>query len=70
MIKNSLLYAAIGAAVGLLIAHFFPLLGKSGLDKSLTDLTLKLGAEKPYVMDASIGAAVGAAIGFLTAGKK
>lgn len=64
--KNIVLYALIGAAAGLAVAHFFPSLGKAGLDKGFSDIAFGLGAKKPYAMDAGIGAALGALIGFLT----
>ncbi len=68
--RNALLFALIGAAAGLAVAHFFPSLGKSGLDKGFSDLAFGLGAKKPYLLDAGIGAALGAVIGFLTDKKR
>jgi hypothetical protein len=70
MNKNILPYALVGAAAGLAIAHFFPSLGQKGLAKGLTDLSMSLGAKKPYWEDAGIGALVGAVIAVLQGGKK
>jgi len=55
--------ALVGAIAGLLVAEFFPSLGKSGLEKGLSDLAFDLGSKKPYLMNGGIGAAVGALIG-------
>lgn len=63
-------FALIGAAVGLLVAQFLPSLGKSGLDKGLSDFAFELGAKKPYLVNAGIGAGLGALLGLATAKKK
>lgn len=64
--KNIALSALIGAAVGLLLAHFFPSLGKDGLSKGLSDIAFDLGAQRPYALNAGLGAAIGAVLGFVT----
>lgn len=68
--RQILLYALIGAAVGLLVAQFLPSLGRSGLDKGFSDLAFELGAQRPYLLNAGIGAAVGALIGGIFSKKK
>jgi hypothetical protein len=55
--------AALGALIGLAVAQFFPSLGKSGLAKGLSDFAFEMGAKKPYLMDAGIGAGLGALLG-------
>ena len=57
------LFALVGAAVGLLLAQFFPSLGKSGLDKGFSDLGFAMGAKKPYLFNAGVGAGIGALLG-------
>jgi len=61
---NKVIMAAlIGAVAGVLVAQFFPSLGKSGLDKGLSDFAFEMGAKKPYLVDAGIGAGLGALLG-------
>lgn len=55
--------AVIGILAGLITAHFFPSLGKSGLDKGLTDFAVSLGGQKPYLVDGAIGGGIGALLG-------
>jgi hypothetical protein len=55
--------AAVGALVGLAVAQFFPSLGKSGLAKGLSDFSFEMGAKKPFLMNAGIGAGLGALLG-------
>lgn len=62
-------YAIVGAAAGLLVAQFFPSLGKQGISAGLSDMAFSLGAQRPFLLDAAIGAVLGALLGLLT-GKK
>jgi hypothetical protein len=57
--KKSLAYALVGAAAGILVAQYFPALGKNGLDRGLSKLAYNLGAQRPYAVDACIGAGLG-----------
>ena len=66
--KKAFACALVGAAAGILVAQYFPALGKSGLDRGLSKLAYNLGAQRPYAVDAAIGAAVGFLAG-LVAGK-
>jgi len=67
-LKKTLVYVLAGAAVGLLVAQYFPALGKSGLDRGLSRLAYNLGAQRPYAVDGCIGAGLGLLAGLL-AGK-
>jgi uncharacterized membrane protein len=67
--KNIVLYAVIGALVGLLLAEFFPAIGKGSFESGLNNLAYSLGKSKPYLNFAAVGAIVGVAIGVLS-GKK
>jgi len=66
--RKALAFAVVGAAAGILVAQYFPALGKSGLDRGLSKLAYHLGAERPYAVDAGIGAGIGFLVGLL-AGK-
>lgn len=61
--QKAMQYAVVGLVVGLLVAQFFPSLGKGGLDKGLSDFAFEMGAKRPYLMDAGIGAGLGALLG-------
>ena len=63
--KKALALAVVGAAAGILVAQYFPALGKSGLDRGLSKLAYGLGAERPYTVDACIGAGLGFLAGLL-----
>ena len=65
--KNIVLSALVGAAVGVLLAEFFPNLGKGSFASNLNDLAFSLGKQKPYMNFAVIGAVIGAAVGALSA---
>lgn len=63
------LSALVGAAVGLLLAEFFPNLGKGSFASNMNDLAFSLGKQKPYMNFAGVGAVAGAIVGFLSAKK-
>jgi len=65
LIKNILLFAIIGAGIGVLLAQVFPNLGKGSFESGLNDLAIGLGKQKPYLNFAAIGALAGAAVGAL-----
>jgi hypothetical protein len=67
-VKKAFAFTLVGAAAGILVAQYFPALGKSGLDRGLSKLAYNLGAQRPYALDAGIGAGIGLLIG-LFAGK-
>ena len=67
--KNIAIYALIGLAAGLLIAQFFPSLGKGEVAAGLNDVAVALGKDRPYATFGGVGALVGAIIGAVT-GKK
>jgi hypothetical protein len=67
-VKKTLAFALVGAAAGVLVAQYFPALGKNGLDRGLSKLAYNLGAQRPYALDAGVGAAIGFLVGLL-AGK-
>jgi hypothetical protein len=64
-VKNTLIYVLAGAAAGLLVAQCLPALGKSGLDRGLSNLAFNLGAQKPYAVDGCVGAGLGLLAGLL-----
>ena len=66
MAKNTLLFAIVGAAVGLLLAHFYPDLGLRDGERFAAGLGRAFGADKPYVRNAVIGAVAGAASAFFS----
>jgi predicted membrane protein len=67
--KNILSYALVGLVVGILLAEYFPSLGKGSFESGLNDLGYALGKQKPFAAYGAIGTLVGAIIGALS-GKK
>ena len=61
--RTVLIYTLVGAAAGLLVAQFLPTLGRTGLDKGLSDMAYGLGAAKPFAHNAAWGAGLGALLG-------
>ena len=66
MVKNTLLFALIGAAAGLALAHFYPDLGLGKGERFAAGLGRALGDDKPYVRNAMVGAIAGAAAAFIS----
>ena len=66
MLNKILVFAAIGAAVGILLAEFAPELGLNKGERFVSEIGHAFGGARPYARNASIGAAVGALIGFLS----
>ena len=65
-----ILYALLGAVIGLVLAELFPSLGKGDLGRGVNDLAISLGKQKPYAVYAAIGAVVGAILAAVTPGKE
>ena len=66
MIKNIIVFGVLGALGGLLLAEFFPDLGLGKGEKFVAGIGRAFGGDKPYLKNGSIGAAIGAFIGFFS----
>lgn len=62
-------FALAGAVVGLVLAQFFPDLGLDSAGAFGAGLGRAFGASKPFLRNAAIGAAVGAALGYFLSKK-
>ena len=67
--KKIVVSAAVGLLIGVLVAEFFPNIGKTEAASGLSNLAYNLGKQKPYLNYGAIGAVVGALVGALTGGR-
>jgi hypothetical protein len=63
--KSIVIYAVIGAVVGIFLAEYFPSVGKGSFESGLNDLGYALGKQKPFAAYGTVGALVGAVLGFV-----
>ena len=61
-----ILFAVVGALVGLALAQFLPNLGKTDAAAALSNAAYALGKDKPYAVYSAVGAVVGAILGVFT----
>ena len=66
MNKNLMVFVIVGAAVGLVLAHFYPDLGLAKGERFAAGLGRAFGNDKPYVRNALIGALSGAMLGLFS----
>lgn len=66
MNKNLLYFVIVGAAAGLVLAHFYPDLGLARGERLAAGLGRAFGGDKPYARNALIGAVTGALLGLFS----